>query len=746
MGLSRPMGQPHGADAALFRRCAGALAAALSFAGCSGEAATPRNTDTGGGGADPDGIVFDVGGGGIQPGDGGGAVDSGQDGAAGTDSGGALDASPDGATAGDTGGATDATTDSSSDDAGGASDTAEVAATCPTDCDDGIPCTTDVCIGGTCTHNISAGACYADGQCYFAGPHPADPCRVCDPKKGQLGLQPAAKGKSCDDGSACSIGDACDGAGACLGSPAPGCCKDNFDCVSSDPCVGGTCDVGSGVCKSVAKPGCCKDGVCCDLGSGAVVPKGTPCGKEALATEWACDGPAIKKREKLAACDGASATACGTNPADASFGAWQVIQTCTGDSACVPGSGSAAPTCGKPPNCLNNGECNDGNHCTVDVCSQGDCTHKPEVAGSPCGNAIIATEYKCSSGDPGGMIQQRKAVSTCDGKGTTCPATTQTPYWGPWQVVKSCAYFEVCKVSDPLKAGVCVGAPKCKPGSTCCTAEGEYAPKATVCGEKLLDTEYQCFGAPPGNKVQMRTAKPGCSGSSTTCFEFSSSYWVWSPWTDSKSCAAKESCEISWDGTGTCTTKTQCTPSSGCCTKEGFFQAKGVACSTTTQGGADSEQKCETNDKGGWILTRTATYGCSGKGSSCSYAEADMVWSEWKQATQCKPNQACKDSFGYIACQDAGVCSPTAGCCTETGTFTAKGTKCKTSSSAWETERKCDGTQILKRLGWAGCSGASGGCSYLDADLVWEAWTLDKECGPKQTCKNSGTYFYCSTP
>ena len=138
-------------------------------------------------------------------------------------------------------------------------------------------------------------------------------------------------------------------------------------------------------------------------------------------------------------------------------------------------------------------------------------------------------------------------------------------------------------------------------------------------------------------------------------------------------------------------------------------------------------------------------YGCSGQSCSCSYSSDNYVWGEWKQTTQCKPNEACDDSFGYVSCSAAGTCSPTAGCCDPTGEYVATGSKCKTSSSPWQTEKKCDGSEILARKGWAGCSGKGGSCSYADVDLVWDAWTVEQDCGVGKICK--GTFsFYCGTP
>lgn len=701
------------------------LLVAYALGACGGEPSAPRVASDGAAGDSV--TVFDIG---VLAGDGHDTAPDGSDAASAVD----VAADSDHELAADTNQPVDTATDADS-----------TSAACPAGCDDGVPCTVDVCQAGTCTHNIAPGACYADGACLFAGPHPADPCRLCKPEATQLGLLPAAAGTPCNDGTACTTADACDGASACTGSPAPGCCKSNLDCVSGDPCVSSVCDTSSGKCQSQGTSGCCKGGLCCDLGAGAVKPSGTSCGEAVLATEWACDGAQLRKRTQQPGCDGKDANGCSSDPALGVWTPWATVKSCASGELCVPAAAGGEPGCGQPPECTSANDCNDGNFCTADGCKAGACSHAPAAAGTGCGDKVLATEYQCSSGDPGGKILQRKAISVCDGVATQCPATTKTPLWGPWLPVKTCGFSEVCKVVEPSQPGSCVGAPKCKPGSTCCDAEGGYAAKGTPCGSKVLAQESKCVGTPPGNKVQTRKAVGGCSGSSTTCFEFSTSYYSWGPWEEVASCGAKESCEVQWDGTGICSSKTQCNAGAGCCTADGFYQPKGAACASSASV-ADSEESCESKDKGGWILERKAQYGCSGSTSSCSYASADLVWGPWIKSEQCKANQACDESFGYVSCVDAGVCAPTSGCCTASGEYAAAGVKCKTSSSPWQTERKCDGSKILKREGWAGCSGKSASCSYGADALVWGDWLLDKDCGPAAVCKGSASYFYCGAP
>ncbi|MCB9739721.1 MAG: hypothetical protein H6747_10670 [Deltaproteobacteria bacterium] len=707
------------------------LCLALTF-GCSSAVEPRGGIDGGGGGFTSDGALFG-GDGAVSTGDG-----TGSDAASAGDTATGSDTGSD--TGADTGTAADSATgsDAAVGDVGGGD------GTCPRSCDDGVPCTLDVCKSGTCTHNLAPGTCYADGQCFTPGPAPGKNCLVCDPSKAQLALLPGAAGAACDDGSVCTGNDLCDAAGVCAGTPSAGCCKSDFDCVVTEPCQVGVCDVGSGQCSSKPAQGCCKAGVCCDTAIGAPKPSGTACGSAVVQTEWACDGADKRRRDAVAGCDGGSPDGCSTASQYVVWGGWQTAASCPTGQQCVPAAPGQEPGCGTPPECTKQADCNDGQPCTFDICDAGKCGHIPEKAGTPCGSATIATEYQCSSDNPGGAIQVRTGVAACDGQGSTCPTQSTTPAFGPWKTFKTCGWNDVCVVDDKSQPGVCKGAPKCKPGSICCDAAGEYAAKGTVCGEKEVDVEFVCEGTAPGNVVKKRVAKPGCSGNSTTCFEFSSSYWVWSEWSTVQTCGAKEACEISWSGEGSCTSKTQCSPSSGCCTADGFYAAQGASCTSSTTT-AKSEKKCQDKEKGGWIMQRTAGYGCSGSSGSCSYSSENYVWSDWKQLEQCAKNEACDDSWGYVTCSSAGTCSPSGGCCDETGEYQAKGSKCDTSSSPWETEKKCDGSKIMVRKGWAGCSGSSGSCSYLSENVVWDEWQIDQDCGPDQVCKGSG-FFYCGTP
>jgi len=103
-------------------------------------------------------------------------------------------------------------------------------------CDDGRPCTTgDTCSGGICSGTGIPGCCFTDADCddgvFCNGPE------VCDP---QSGCQPAAA-VACDDGDSCTA-DTCDEFNeACEYTEILGCCTDDLDCDDDNECTADAC-------------------------------------------------------------------------------------------------------------------------------------------------------------------------------------------------------------------------------------------------------------------------------------------------------------------------------------------------------------------------------------------------------------------------------------------------------------------------------------------------------------------------
>ena len=116
-------------------------------------------------------------------------------------------------------------------------------------CDDGNRCTrTDVCRAGTCVGGDPT-LCPARDQCHDVG--------ICDPATGDCLMPTKPDGSVCSDGDACTVDDACR-AGACRSGPAR-------DCDDGVPCTADACDAVRG-CVRTAISGCCDANADCDDG------------------------------------------------------------------------------------------------------------------------------------------------------------------------------------------------------------------------------------------------------------------------------------------------------------------------------------------------------------------------------------------------------------------------------------------------------------------------------------------------
>ena len=152
-------------------------------------------------------------------------------------------------------------------------------------CDDGKPCTTqDSCTGGFCVGTsyqcdqnlvcapklcdglgdctaglVANGYCVIDGACVTAGTLATiGGCLVCDPAADTLGWSVAVDTTACDDADVCTGGDICTG-GSCTGLP--------VTCDDSNPCTVDQCEPGVG-CQNVKLANgseCEADGLCVGL-------------------------------------------------------------------------------------------------------------------------------------------------------------------------------------------------------------------------------------------------------------------------------------------------------------------------------------------------------------------------------------------------------------------------------------------------------------------------------------------------
>ncbi len=221
-------------------------------------------------------------------------------------------------------------------------------------CNDGCPNDPNKIAAGVCGCGVADTDSDADGV--------ADCHDICsDTPSGQT---PNAQGCSCsqvncDDGNACTA-DTCTN-GVCSNTP--------LTCDDGDACTTDSCDTQTG-CHHVA--------VNCD--------DGNPCTVDSCNSQTGChhqnasDGTSCSNGQF---CDGA--------------------ETCM-SGACQPGTppcdsahcNEASDTCAQ---CISDAECaDDGNPCTDEVCSAGQCTHPPKTNGTSCSDGLYCNGAETCQG------------------------------------------------------------------------------------------------------------------------------------------------------------------------------------------------------------------------------------------------------------------------------------------------------------------------------------------------------------
>ncbi len=318
-------------------------------------------------------------------------------------------------------------------------------------CDDGNPCTEDVCDGTQgCSNPPNKDACddgsvctvgdlCADGLCQ-AGPvaldcADKDPCTVdsCDPLDGCL--HAPQNGGPCDDGDGCTSGESCLG-GLCTGGQAKGCddknpctkdwcdplldcqhepqsgpCDDNNPCTQTDACS-------AGACVGAFKPGCCGNGAC-EAGEACLCVEDClgqscqtdPCLQgESCQPDGICGGGQPKPTccgdgkcaaaEKCGCIDDCKGTVCDDGNAETYDDLCTAGGKCEGKTPnCMDKLENGKETdvdCGGPlcPKCANGLDCIEDNDCQSGMCENGKCVSP--VSCGPVG--------KASSGALGSLV------------------------------------------------------------------------------------------------------------------------------------------------------------------------------------------------------------------------------------------------------------------------------------------------------------------------------------------------------
>ncbi|MCA9666917.1 MAG: hypothetical protein KC503_15065 [Myxococcales bacterium] len=213
-------------------------------------------------------------------------------------------------------------------------------------CDDGLDCTTDVCLGqGKCENKPKKDTCAlsvpkpnggSEIKCFVSGDRrPDDPCSACDPTKSPTRWTLAAGG-TCDDGNDCTKNDRC---------TETGCTGDSYNCSDNLECTDDACD-GKGGCSNKLKAGFCNINSTCYADKER---RDTGCGQCDVATSTSAWTPLPNQCQIGSACYAPGekdSSGCGVCDPAKSNSSWTITpQSCAIDGQCLA-SGATDGACG----------------------------------------------------------------------------------------------------------------------------------------------------------------------------------------------------------------------------------------------------------------------------------------------------------------------------------------------------------------------------------------------------------------
>ncbi len=347
-------------------------------------------------------------------------------------------------------------------------------------CNDNNVCTKDACVNNKCEHTFVTGACTDNNLCTtnetcvtgvcVSSPVKCDdgnPCtsELCNPVTGACVVTATKAALPCTDGDACTITDTCAG-GLCIGA-------DPVNCDDGDGCTADTCDAASGKCAHKAIPGC--GGNCV---TAADCNDNNPCTGEAC-TAGKCatsflDGAACNDGNVCTVSETCQAATCGNGkPVTCDDGNACTTDTCNPkDGACAHALLPGGTACDDGDKCTTGDacssticigiavNCDDGDACTLDTCSaaNGTCSHS---AINNCGN-----NCQGGGGGPGPGGNQCNDNNPC-----TADACVQGKCEHTVNDGGNCNTGSACKVNGTCVAGVCEGSlpADCDDGNTCTT-------------------------------------------------------------------------------------------------------------------------------------------------------------------------------------------------------------------------------------------------------------------------------------
>ena len=386
----------------------------------------------------------------------------------------------------------------------------------PINCNDGNPCTSDVCNpntglceainnndpcddGDLCTQND---LCF-NGQCIGIPLEcdDGDQCTAndCDPQTGQC-LNTPLINQPCDDYDPCTLHDKCidtcvkkrwihssQSCVQCVGTP--------LDCNDGNECTNNTCNHQTGQCEAINNMQPCDDGNPCTYQdtciNGVCIGLHISCDDGNFCTDDHCDintGQCVNTANDNNICTDGNACTLGDMCVNGTCTYWDEV-TCNSTAnpcitdTCNPLDGKCVPLedytpCDDGDLCTSNDHCKDGecvgypmdcndfNDCTHDVCFHGTCLYadndgSPCDDGDPCtvsdtcvGNTCVGTPKNCTDGNICTEDECNPSTGICDHINNMVPCDDGNP----------------CTTGDHCDAGQCVGAPVvCNDNNQCTT-------------------------------------------------------------------------------------------------------------------------------------------------------------------------------------------------------------------------------------------------------------------------------------
>jgi hypothetical protein len=215
-------------------------------------------------------------------------------------------------------------------------------------CDDGLDCTVDTCLGlGQCENKPKPGYCAISSlvngksavRCFAHDERqPDDPCSICEAETSPTKWA-QANGGSCDDGNACTKDDYCQ-SGTCKGTYYGTECSDQLDCTDD------VCD-GKGGCSNKLKANVCLIGGKCYKSDESDSTGCATCAPQKNAIGWTAV-PDVCKIGSLCYASGAKdTTGCGVCDPKLSASSWSASPyTCLVDGLCLQPGAKDVTGCG----------------------------------------------------------------------------------------------------------------------------------------------------------------------------------------------------------------------------------------------------------------------------------------------------------------------------------------------------------------------------------------------------------------